>query len=155
MKKRVIATAVVLSVALVLAGAYTGYQVAGRANNSPLSAEEPQQYGVGAVGSIAIPGYDKLTFMAGESTQYVSLENPAQNDCSFIISIALPDGTELYKSGLIAPGTVIDLLRLKNTPAAGVYENATLSYSCWSVDADGEITEINGANTFFTLEVIP
>lgn len=41
MKKRVIAMAVVLSVALVLAGAYTGYQVAGRANNSPLSAEEP------------------------------------------------------------------------------------------------------------------
>lgn len=155
MKKRVIATAVALSVALVLAGAYTGYQIADKANSAPLSAEEPQQYGVGAVGSIAIPGYDKFTFKAGESTQYVSLENPAQNNCSFIISIALPDGTELYKSGLIAPGTVIDLLRLKNTPAAGVYENATLSYSCWSVDADGEITEINGANTFFTLEVIP
>lgn len=155
MKKRVIATAVALSVALVLAGAYTGYQIADKANSAPLSAEEPQQYGVGAVGSIAIPGYDKLTFKAEESIQYVSLENPAQNDCSFIISIALPDGTELYKSGLIAPGTVIDLLRLKNTPAAGVYENATLSYSCWSVDADGEMAEINGANTFFTLEVIP
>lgn len=85
----------------------------------------------------------------------MSLENPAQNDCSFIISIALPDGIELYKSGLIAPGTAIDLLHLKSTPAVGVYENTTLSYSCWSVDADEEMTEINGANTFFTLEVIP
>lgn len=56
MKKRVIATAVALSVALVLAGAYTGYQIADKANSAPLSAEEPQQYGVGAVGSIAIPG---------------------------------------------------------------------------------------------------
>ena len=67
----------------------------------------------------------------------------------------LPDGTELYKSGMIAPGTTVDCLRLNTAPIAGTYENTILRYSCWDVDDDEVPSEVNGANTHFTLEVIP
>ena len=73
----------------------------------------------------------------------------------FIPEEAVPDGTEIYKSGMVAPGAVIDCLRLRAVPVAGVYENTILKYSCWNVGDDGELSEVNGANTLFTLEVIP
>ena len=151
--------AVLLSACLLAGGMFLGTQISSPAKSRTLeAAEEPQiatDYTVSPVGSIAIPGYEKLTFQAGERTQYVSLSNPAENDCYFVISILLPDGTELYRSGIIAPGTVIDCLRLNFAPVAGIYENAILRYSCWEDGADGELSEINGANTVFTLEVIP
>ncbi len=148
-----------LSVCLLLGGMFLGVQIGQQPSSVPQEAVEEVQattdYAVGAVGSISIPGYDKITFKAGERTQYVALENPAENECYFIISIVLPDGTELYKSGMIAPGAIIDRLRLNAAPVAGIYENTILRYSCWNVDADGELSEINGANTLFTLEVTP
>ena len=151
--------AVALSICLLLGGMFMGTQVSQHPSSVPRETTESPTtgtgYSVGAVGSIAVPGYDKITFQAGTHTQYVTLENPAENDCYFIISIILPDGTELYRSGMVAPGAVIDCLRLRATPVAGIYENTVLKYSCWNVDENGEPSEINGANTLFTLEVIP
>ena len=135
-----------LSVFLLLGGMFLGTRINPRPGGVPQEASEAHsagmEYAVGGVGSIAIPGYDKLTFQAGALTQYVPLENPSENECYFVISIVLPDGTEIYKSGMVAPG-------------AGVYENTILKYSCWNVGDDGELSEVNGANTLFTLEVIP
>ncbi len=151
--------AVALSVCLLLGGIFLGTQIGGQPVSVPQEAAGSPyigtEYAVGAVGSIAIPGYDKITFQARTRTQYVPLENPAENDCYFVISIILPDGTEIYKSGMIAPGTTVDCLRLSTAPIAGIYENTTLRYSCWDIDEDGELSEVNGANTHFTLEVIP
>lgn len=148
-----------LSVCLLLGGMFLGTQMGSRPGGVPQEATESPGidagYSVGCVGSIAIPGYNKLTFQAGTLTQYVALENPSENECYFVISIVLPDGTEIYKSGMVAPGAVIDCLRLRAVPVAGVYENTILKYSCWNVGDDGELSEVNGANTLFTLEVIP
>lgn len=145
-----------LSVCLLLGGMFLGVQISKKPGSVAQEVtDHATEYGISALGSIAIPGYDKITFRAGARTQYVALENPAENDCYFIISILLPDGTELYKSGLIAPGTTIDCLRLTTAPVAGTYENTILRYSCWNVDADGKLSEINGANTLCTLEVEP
>ena len=154
--------AVALSVCLLLGGMAVGMQITQR-GAQPL--QEPpqeartenstQEYAVSAVGSIAIPGYDTMTFQTGERVQHVHLENPAQNTCHFIVSIILPDETTLYKSGLIAPGTTVEKLRLLTAPEAGTYENTVLRYSCWNVSPAGELSEVSGADTFFTLEVIP
>ena len=148
-----------LSVCLLLGGVFLGTRMGQPPGNVPQEAAEAHstgtEYAVGGVGSIAIPGYDKLTFKAGALTQYVTFENPSENTCYFVISIVLPDGTEIYKSGMVAPGAVIDCLRLRAAPTVGVYENTLLKYSCWNVDDEGELSEVNGANTLFTLEVIP
>ena len=148
-----------LSVFLLLGGMFLGTRINPRPGGVPQVASEAHsagmEYAVGGVGSIAIPGYDKLTFQAGALTQYVPLENPSENECYFVISIVLPDGTEIYKSGMVAPGAIINCLRLRAVPVAGVYENTILKYSCWNVGDDGELSEVNGANTLFTLEVIP
>lgn len=148
-----------LSASLLLGGIFLGIQINQQSNSVPQDADKEAHstadYTIGAIGTIAIPGYDKLIFKAGERTQYIILKNPTENKCYFIISIVLPDGTELYKSGMIAPGAVIDRLRLNAAPVAGIYENTTLKYSCWDIDADGELYEISGANTLFTLEVTP
>lgn len=146
-----------LSACLLLGGIFLGVQISQQPGSVPQeAAESPEpntEYAVGAVGSIAIPGYEKIIFQAEKRTQYVTLKNPAENDCYFIISIVLPDGTELYKSGMVAPGAVIDCLRLSTVPVAGIYENTVLRYSCWNVDADGVLVEVNGADTICTLEV--
>ena len=148
-----------LSVFLLLGGMFLGTRINPRPGGVPQEASEAHsagmEYAVGGVGSIAIPGYDKLTCQAGALTQYVPLENPSENECYFVISIVLPDGTEIYKSGMVAPGAIINCLRLRAVPVAGVYENTILKYSCWNVGDDGELSEVNGANTLFTLEVIP
>lgn len=173
--------AAVLSVGILLLGMYVGTHAAGHPESAtvgtavavpePLedssapedgepmdaaeSAPEPQEYVAEAVGSIAIPGYERIILTAGQRTQAVTLENPPANDCYFVISILLPDGTELYKSGLIAPGSRVESIKLLITPEAGIYENAILRYSCWAVADDGTMQELNGADTILTLEVNP
>lgn len=146
--------ATALSVVILLGGVYLGYRIDSKPESvAQEAADASTEYAVGATGSTAIPGYDTITFQAQQRTQYVPLENPAENDCYFVISILLQDGTELYRSGMIAPGTVVDCLRLKSAPVAGTYENSILRYSCWVME-DGEPHEVNGADTIFTLEVV-
>ena len=115
-----------LSVFLLLGGMFLGTRINPRPGGVPQEASEAHsagmEYAVGGVGSIAIPGYDKLTFQAGALTQHVALENPSENECYFVISIVLPDGTEIYKSGMVAPGAILNCLRLRAVPVAGVYK---------------------------------
>lgn len=101
--------------------------------------------------TIAIPGYAQLVMKAGELLQDVELYNPEGNPCYFIISIVLPDGTEIFKSSPIKAGQKTDVIKLSQPLKAGTYEGAVMKYSCFSTSDD---TPMNGANTKFTLEVV-
>lgn len=101
--------------------------------------------------TIAIPGYAQLVMKAGDVMQDVELHNPQENPCYFMISIILPDGTEVFRSGLIEPGQKTDVIKLLQPLKAGTYENAVLRYSCYSIK---DKKQLNGADTKFTLEVV-
>ncbi len=100
--------------------------------------------------SIAIPGYEVLELQANSKKQVLSLPNPAQNVCYFQISLYLEDGTLLWTSELIAPGTTSKQISLIKPLDKGTYPNAILRYSCFKMDG---ITPLNGAETKLTLWV--
>lgn len=103
--------------------------------------------------SIAIPGMDVVNFKANETKQTVNLYNPAQNSCFFQISMLLEDGTELYRSDLIAPGKGLYEIELLQTLPEGTYDGSILKYACFSMDT--EHTPLNGAEFTFTIQSLP
>ena len=102
-----------------------------------------------AFGGIAIPGFDALTFAAGATEQDAELFNPAENECVFKITLALEDGTVLWRSGDVRPGDSVTKLTLSRPLDAGTY-HAALRYSCYSL-RDG--TPLNGAEIKLKIEV--
>ncbi len=100
--------------------------------------------------TIAIPGYTQLTMREGNTSQNIGFHNPSENPCYFAVSIIMPDNTTVYRSGLIEPGQKTDEIQLEQVLEAGIYENTTLRYSCYSLK---DKALINGADTKFTLEV--
>ena len=106
--------------------------------------------GIGATGSIMIPGYETIVMKAGQKEQTVSLGNPGENECYFIITIQLQDGTEIFRSDMVDPGTEITSISLHQPLKAGIYNECILRYSCYDMNT---LEELNGANTIFTLEV--
>ena len=100
--------------------------------------------------SIAIPGYEILELQANSLKQTLCLPNPEQNVCYFQISLYLEDGTLLWMSELIAPGTTSKPISLIKPLDKGTYPNAILRYSCFKMDGT---TPLNGAETKLTLWV--
>lgn len=84
--------------------------------------------------------------------QAVKLYNPETNACYFMISLSLADGTPLYRSGMVKPGQMIDVIEISRTLQAGTYQNAVLKYECYSSDG---LQQLNGAQSVFNLEVVP
>jgi hypothetical protein len=76
--------------------------------------------------------------------------NPAGNPCYFIITFTLEDGTEFYRSGIIAPGQSVGSVELVETLAPGIYENVVARYSTYARET---MQPLNGADVNFTLEV--
>lgn len=101
--------------------------------------------------SIAIPGYEMLELKAGSKEQALCMPNPPQNCCYFQISLYLEDGTLLWQSELIEPGTNSKPMVLSKTLEKGMYPNAILRYSCYRMDED--LSPLNGAETKLTLLV--
>lgn len=101
--------------------------------------------------SIAIPGYEMLELKAGSKEQSLCMPNPPQNCCYFQICLYLEDGTLLWKSELIDPGTNSKPMVLSKTLEKGTYPNAILRYSCYRMDED--LSPLNGAETKLTLWV--
>lgn len=101
--------------------------------------------------SIAIPGYEMLEMKAGSKEQSLCMPNPPQNCCYFQICLYLEDGTLLWQSELIEPGTNSEPMVLSKTLEKGMYPNAILRYSCYRMDED--LTPLNGAETKLTLWV--
>ena len=101
--------------------------------------------------SIAIPGYEMLELKAGSKEQTLCMPNPPQNCCYFQISLYLEDGTLLWKSELIEPGTTSNPIVLSRALEKGMYPNAVLRYSCYRMDEN--LSPLNGAQTKVTLWV--
>lgn len=100
---------------------------------------------------IAIPGYKSITLKADTKEQKVNLYNPEANDCYFVMSLILPDGTVIWKSKMIPPGKGLYEITLDKTVSAGTYENSILKYECYK--QNDELTKLNGSEVKLTLEV--
>lgn len=100
--------------------------------------------------SIAIPGYEGLTLKADTKRQEISLKNPAENNCCFIITLYLEDGEELWRSDYIKAGDVSKPINLNRKLSAGSY-SAKLKYDCFALNK--EKTPLNGAEIKLTLRV--
>ena len=99
--------------------------------------------------NIAIPGYEKLSFEAGKTAQAVNLKNPAENACTFVLSLKLDDGTTLWTGKALSPGEAFTRITLTRALDAGEYP-ATLHYDCFSLNDN---TPLNGAEVKLTIEV--
>jgi len=99
--------------------------------------------------SIAIPGYEMLELKSGSKEQSLCMPNPPQNCCYFQIALYMEDGTLLWQSKLIEPGTNAKPMVLSKALEKGMYPNAVLRYSCYSQDEN--LTPLNGAETKLTL----
>ena len=99
--------------------------------------------------NIAIPGYEKLDFAAGKTAQTVSLKNPAENACTFVLSLTLDDGTTLWTGEALSPGEAFTRITLTRALDAGSYA-ATLHYDCYTIEDN---QPLNGAEIQLTLEV--
>lgn len=103
----------------------------------------------GGTGNIAVPGFEKMTIRAGTTSQDIWIYNPEKNNCYFVVSIILPDGKTVYKSGFIAPGKAIYKAEFTQQIRAGTYENTVLQYDFYTLDG----AAAGGTKAYFTLEV--
>ncbi|MFV0518485.1 MAG: hypothetical protein ACK5MV_13915 [Aminipila sp.] len=159
MKKQIISMAAValITVVIMLGGVLVGINLSGhdptpnadaiRSTTATSAETAPPE----VPKTIAIPGYAQLVMKAGDLMQNVELHNPADNPCYFVISIILPDGTEVFRSGLLEPGQKTDAIKLSQALKAGTYKDAVLRYTCYSTK---DKAQMNGADTKFTLEVV-
>ena len=99
--------------------------------------------------SIAIPGYEKLSFAAGKRAQTVNLKNPPENACTFVLTLSLADGETLWTGKALSPGEAFKSITLSRALPAGEYP-ATLRYDCFSPQDN---TPLNGAEVKLTIEV--
>lgn len=152
---KTIAAAAILAVLILIIGLLIGrflFTSSDSASSIPSSSMPEASTGsAGTSGGIEIPGFSLLTIKAGQREQAVTLSNPEDNNCYMVFSLYMPDGTLLYKSGAIAPGSSIDKIYLDTLPAVGTYEGAILRHDCYTYD--DERAQLNGADSEFTLEV--
>lgn len=145
---------------LVIAGVLIGTRGLDGSSVAPAAEVVPAADGVraedlgepGGSGRIKIPGFDSMTFKAGQRQQAVEFSNAEENACYMVMTILLPDGSEIYRSGMIAPGAEISSIFLDQIPPAGSYPSAVLQYECFDLDG---VTQLNGASVKFNLEVLP
>ena len=101
---------------LVIAGVLIGTRGLGGSAATPAAEAVPAASEVaelpigepGGTGKIKIPGFDSMTFKAGQRQQAVELKNPEENDCYMVLVIELPDGNDLE--------AVIDALNAPTEP---------------------------------------
>ena len=98
--------------------------------------------------NIAIPGYEKLSFAAGKTAQAVNLKNPAENACTFVLTLTPEDGEALWTGEALSPGEAFTRITLERALDAGEYP-ATLHYDCFSLNDN---TPLNGAEIQLTIE---
>jgi len=99
--------------------------------------------------NIAIPGYEKLDFAAGKTAQTVNLKNPAENACTFVLTLMLTGGETLWTGKALSPGEAYTCITLSRALDAGEYP-ATLHYDCYSVEDN---QPLNGAKIQLALKV--
>lgn len=123
-----------------------------KCNSTPTNGPTPPEATVEKnQGSISIPGYEMLELRADSKQQTLCLSNPPQNNCYFEISLHLENGTLLWQSEPIEPGTISKPLVLSTELQKGYYPRSVLRYTCFRMDKDR--TPLNGAETKVTLWV--
>ena len=138
-KPNILAAFLVLALALLLTACGTGGDRVERfAEANPGSGE-----------NIAIPGYEKLDFAAGKTAQIVDLKNPAENNCVFVLSLTLEDGTTLWTGKALQPGEAFTRITLSRALDAGEYP-AMIHYDCYTIEDN---QPLNGAEIQLILEV--
>ena len=103
----------------------------------------------GSGANIAIPGYEKLDFAAGKTAQAVSLKNPPENACTFVLTLTLEGGETLWSGAALSPGEAFTRITLEKALDAGEY-SATLHYDCYTIEDN---QPLNGAEIQLILEV--
>lgn len=136
-QNKILAAFLVLALALTACGA-GGDKVERFAEANPGSGE-----------NIAIPGYEKLTFTAGRTAQTVKLMNPAENACTFVLTLSLTGGESLWTGKALSPGEAFTRITLSRALDAGEYP-ATLHYDCYTIEDN---QPLNGAEIQLTIEV--
>ena len=99
--------------------------------------------------NIAIPGYEKLSFAAGKTAQTVNLKNPAENACTFVLTLRLTGGEALWTGKALSSGEAFTRITLERALDAGEYP-ATLHYDCYTIEDN---QPLNGADIQLTIEV--
>ena len=99
-------------------------------------------------GTIAIPGFDELTFVADQTQQYVNFHNPEVNDCLFLMTLYI-QGEPYWQSGYVEPGKGYYTIELSATIPVGEYEGE-LRIQCFKRSG----TELNSARVTFDLTVM-
>ena len=161
--KLVLSLGVLCAVAFILLAGMVGYHMGAGATTPAPAAEAsllvpavassatPTAQATAPEGSTTIPGFDRLQIAARTGQQAAPFYNPAGNACYFVISLFLPSGEEIFRSGLVAPGESLSTMTLASVPPAGAYENSILRYSCYSLDS---MQPMNGADVKLTIEII-
>ena len=98
--------------------------------------------------SIAIPGFNEISFLSDSINQKVNLYNPESNNCTMNFSIIMPDGTVIWEEENIQPGYGLYDIKLNQKLEKGTYERCVFTVRCFR---DG--TELNGCNITFTMYV--
>lgn len=159
--KLVLSLGVLCAVAFILLAGMVGYHM-GEGTTTPAPAAEPPPpapttpaaptaQATAPEGSITIPGFDRLQMAATTAQQAAPFYNPEGNNCYLVLSLFLPSGEEIFRSGLVPPGESLPTMTLASVPPAGIYESAILRYSCYSLDS---MQPLNGADVKLTVEII-
>lgn len=96
--------------------------------------------------SLTVPGFSKIRFKAGETTQTTFLSNPVGNSADLAITLIV-DGITVYQSGLIAPGECIKEIKLVTPLETGNYD-CIVEYRFYT---DG--VQLNGVKNKCEMEV--
>lgn len=156
-KKKTLIVIIILLVAAALAAAGIVYYMnRNKEKNTNVAAEvvpwdtdiKPEDTS-NAADEIIIPGYAKMTMTANQKEQTVSMGNPADNQCYFVIVLKLEDGTVLYESDYLKPGEGMRKITMNQELKAGTYK-AVIEYKCYSLE---DKSPLNGGSAEFELNV--
>ena len=98
-------------------------------------------------GTIAIPSFDELTFVADQKQQYVNFHNPEVNDCLFLMTLYI-QSEPYWQSGYVEPGMGYYTIELSKPLPCSIY-NAELRVQCFKPNG----MELNSARVTFELIV--
>ena len=93
---------------------------------------------------IAIPGISDMSFVKNQTSQYVNIHNPKENNCSMNFSLVMDDGFVLWSETNIQPGYGLYKIAINKLLPVGQY-NCLLVVECFSQNG----SPLNGC----TLEV--
>ena len=99
---------------------------------------------------VQIPGYSTAEMNAGDTSLHISIGNPKSNTCGLYATLRLSDGTVLYKSDLLEPGSGLTDVPLSKSLEKGEYQ-AMVLYDCVTLDDSHQ--KLNSAESEFTLKV--